>query len=64
MRFAHSTPQVVSTVGSTSRLEHLAELVERSKRVEPLPRDVLDELYGLQRGWSDEVDVHAEPWSM
>ena len=64
MRFAHSTPQVVSTVGSTSRREHLDELVEQSRRIEPLPQGVVDELFALQRRWSDEVDVHAEPWTM
>ncbi|WP_108252394.1 aldo/keto reductase [Planctomonas deserti] len=64
MRFAHSTPQVVSTVGSASRRRHLDELVEVSHRVEPLHADIVDELFALQRHWSDEVDVHAEPWTM
>jgi len=64
MRFAHSTPQVVSTVGSASRRENLDELIEKSRSIEPLPRNVVDELFALQRRWSDEVDVHAEPWSM
>jgi aryl-alcohol dehydrogenase-like predicted oxidoreductase len=64
MRFAHSTPQVVSTVGSTSKRENLQELIKHSRTIEPLPRDILDQVNALQRRWSDEVDLHAEPWSM
>jgi aryl-alcohol dehydrogenase-like predicted oxidoreductase len=64
LRFVRSTPQVVATVGSTSRQEHLDELLEQSRRTETLPVDVLDELDALQRRWSAEVDAHAEPWSM
>lgn len=64
LRFVRSTPQVVATVGSTSRPEHLAELMEQSTRVEPLDADLVEELFALQRRWSDTVDVHAEPWSM
>lgn len=64
MRFAHSTPQVVSTVGSTARRENLDELLAVSQDIQPLPAEVVDELYALQRRWSDEVDVHAEPWTM
>jgi aryl-alcohol dehydrogenase-like predicted oxidoreductase len=64
LRFAHSAPQVVSSVGSTSRQQNLDTLIEQSRKLEPLPRDILDELSALQRRWSAEVDVHAEPWSM
>jgi aryl-alcohol dehydrogenase-like predicted oxidoreductase len=64
MRFAHSTPQVVSTVGSTSREENLRELLALSRTIEPLPEDTVGELFALQRRWSDETDIHAEPWSM
>lgn len=64
IRFAHSTPQVVSTVGSTSREENLRELLAFSRNIEPLPRDIVDELFALHRRWSDGTDIHAEPWSM
>lgn len=64
MRFAHSTPQVVSTVGSAARRENLDELLRVSADVSPLPTGVVEEIYALQRRWSDEVDVHAEPWTM
>jgi aryl-alcohol dehydrogenase-like predicted oxidoreductase len=64
IRFAHSTPQVVSTVGSASRPENLDELLRHSENVRPLPQGIVEEIFALHRRWSDEVDVHAEPWSM
>ena len=63
-RFVRSFDQVVSTVGSTSRPEHLDELLQQSQGAGGLEPDVLAELDALQRRWSDEVDVHAEPWTM
>lgn len=64
MRFAHSTPQVVSTVGSTARQANLDELIQASADLTPLPQDILDEIFALQRHWSESVDVHAQWWSM
>lgn len=64
LRFVRSTPQVVATVGSASRPEQLAVLLEQSRRVETLDPELVEELFALQRRWSEEVDVHAEPWSM
>ncbi|WP_043444263.1 aldo/keto reductase [Arthrobacter sp. L77] len=64
IRFAHSTPQVVSTVGSASREENLRELLTYSQDITPLPQDIVDELFALHRRWSDETDIHAELWSM
>lgn len=64
IRFAFSTPQVVTTVGSASRQANLDELIRSSRDVEPLPGDLVAEIEALQRRWSDEVDVHAEPWTM
>ncbi|WP_104168563.1 aldo/keto reductase [Arthrobacter sp. SX1312] len=64
VRFAHSTPQVVSTVGSASREGNLRELLAYSRDITPLPRDIVDELFALHRRWSDETDIHAELWSM
>ena len=63
-RFVRSHEQVVSTVGSTSRPEHLDELLAASQGAGGLDADVLAELEALQRRWSDAVDVHAEPWTM
>ena len=64
VRFAFSHPNVVATVGSTARQENLDELLRCTREPRPLPEDVVAELHELQRGWSDAVDVHAEPWSM
>jgi aryl-alcohol dehydrogenase-like predicted oxidoreductase len=64
VRFAHSVPGVVSTVGSTSRPEHLRELLAASDDPQPLPGAVVEEIFALHRRWSDEVDSHAEPWTM
>jgi aryl-alcohol dehydrogenase-like predicted oxidoreductase len=64
LRFAHSTPSVVSTVGSTSRSDNLDQFLRYSADIQPLPRDLVDEIHRLQRRWSDELDVNAEPWTM
>jgi aryl-alcohol dehydrogenase-like predicted oxidoreductase len=64
VRFALGVPQVVTTVGSASRQEHLTELIEQSRAVEPLPGDIVEEIFTLQRRWSASVDAHAEPWTM
>ena len=65
VRFALGLPGVRSTVGSTARAEHLeAYLAQTAAPVDPLPQDVVDEILALQRRWSDEIDVHAEPWTM
>jgi aryl-alcohol dehydrogenase-like predicted oxidoreductase len=64
VRFAHSHPHVVSTVGSTSRPEHLRELTEASADPRPLPAEIVAELSELHRRWSAETYVHAEPWTM
>jgi hypothetical protein len=64
IRFAHSLPGVLASVGSTSRPEGLLELLHQARSPQPLPRDLVDELLSLQRQWADDVDAHAEPWSM
>jgi hypothetical protein len=65
IRFALGLPGVRSTVGSTLSREHLdAYLAQTDGAVDPLPPEVVDEIQALQRRWSDETDVHAEPWTM
>lgn len=64
VRFAHSFPQVRATVGATSRPENLQEFLAAAANIQPLPEDIRDELTGLQRRWSDELDILAEPWTM
>ncbi len=64
VRFAHSFHQVRATVGSTSRPENLAEFLRAVSDIQPLPADIVAEISHLQRQWSDETDIHAEPWTM
>jgi aryl-alcohol dehydrogenase-like predicted oxidoreductase len=64
VRFAHSIPGVLATVGATSRLDGLAELLRHAREPAPLPKDTIEQLFALQRSWSDEVDVHGQPGSM
>jgi hypothetical protein len=64
VRFAHSFPLVRATVGATSKPERLEAFVSAGENVEPLPVDIVDEIVELQYRWSDEVDMHAEHWSM
>jgi predicted aldo/keto reductase-like oxidoreductase len=64
LRFAHSFPQVRATVGATSRPGNFKEFLAAKDNLQPLPGDILNEIVKLQYRWSDETDVHAEPWSM
>ena len=64
VRFAHSFPQVVATVGATSNPERFKEFIDTAKDIKPLPEDIVQEITALQRRWSDEVDIKAEVWSM
>jgi predicted aldo/keto reductase-like oxidoreductase len=64
VRFAHGFPQVRATVGSTSHIENLNEFLTAAKKIEPLPREIQDEITQLQSRWSDELDMKAEPWTM
>ena len=64
VRFAHSFPQVRATVGATSRPENFKEFLTARDHLQPLPGDIVNDIMKLQHRWSDETDVHAEPWSM
>jgi aryl-alcohol dehydrogenase-like predicted oxidoreductase len=64
VRFAHSFTQVRATVGATARLPHLEEFLVAAREIEPLPDAIRDEIVTLQYRWSDETDIHAEPWTM
>ena len=55
---------VWSLIGCTSRHEGLAEFLNAAKDIKPLPDDIVADIAKLQTRWSDETDVHAEPWSM
>jgi hypothetical protein len=64
LRFAASFPSVQATVGSTIHPEHLAGYLAAAADPKPLDAEIVDAISTLQRRWSDETDVHAEPWSM
>lgn len=64
VRFAHSFPGVVATIGSTARRENLDRFIGAAKNINPLPGDIVEEIAGLHHRWSDETDIHAEPWTM
>src|SRR5215213_10748013 len=48
IRFAHSFPLVRTTVGATSRLANLNELLDAARNIQPLPMDIVDEIAQLQ----------------
>jgi len=64
VRFAHSFPNVLATVGSSGRSAHFQEFIKAASEIEPLPKDIVDAIVKLQYRWSDELDVTVEPWSM
>ena len=64
VRFAHSFPRVRATVGATSHIENLNEFLTAAQHIEPLPKEIRDEITQLQNRWSDELDMKAEIWTM
>lgn len=64
VRFAHSFPQVKATVGSTARIENLNEFLSVKDNIKPLAKSIIKEIQALHYRWSDELDIHAEPWTM
>jgi hypothetical protein len=64
VRFVYGSPQVRSTVGSTSQRENLRDFLSAVQTIDPLASDLQEEIISLQRRWSIDHDSHAEPWSM
>ncbi len=64
VRFAHSFPQVRATVGSSSKINHLNAFLSAMEDIQPLPDDIVQAIVALHYRWSDELDIHAEPWTM
>lgn len=64
VRFAFGFPEVRSTVGSTSHLDRLHKFLIAAQKIKPLPEDIQNEIIQLQYRWSDELDMHAEAWTM
>ena len=63
-RWSLGFPNVLASVGATSRVDRLAELLQSTSVPEPLDSGLVEEVQALQRTWSDEVDMKAEPWTM
>ena len=64
VRFAHSIPNILATVGASGKIGHLQEFLTLKENIQPLSQEIMDEILNLQRRWSDELDIHAEPWTM
>ena len=64
LRWARSFPQVLGTIGATSKIERLQEALSFTKSAQPLPQDIVAEISALQTRWSDETDIKAKPWTM
>jgi hypothetical protein len=64
VRFAHSIPNVIATVGATGKISNLEEFLSVKGSIQPLSEDIVTEISALQYRWSDELDIHAEPWTM
>lgn len=64
IRFAFSFNQVKATIGSTSKEKNLNDYLSAVKNIKPLPEEIMNEIKALQYKWSDEVDMHAEQWTM
>jgi predicted aldo/keto reductase-like oxidoreductase len=64
VRFAFGFKQVRATVGATSKEPNLQAFLGAAKDIKPLSLGLQSEIVRLQYRWSDEVDIHAEPWSM
>jgi hypothetical protein len=63
-RFAHSIPNVLSTIGASGSINHLQEFLTVKENSQSLRQDVINEILTLHYRWSDELDIHAEPWTM
>ena len=64
VRFAHSFPGVLATVGASGKVSHLQDFLAAAKNIQPLPDDIVKEIVALHYRWSDAVDIRAEQWTM
>lgn len=63
-RYSLGFPQVLATVGASSRAAGLEEFLNATSAPQPLEKSIVDRILAMQRRWSDEVDMKAEPWTM
>ena len=64
VRFAFRIPIVLASVCASGKIGHLNEFLAAKENKKPLPQEIVKEIFALQRRWSDELDIHAEPWTM
>ncbi len=65
IRFAFSFSEVRATIGATSDPARFEEFVKLCQSpIEPLDEGIVHDIARLQSRWSDDTDVHAEPWTM
>jgi Aldo/keto reductase family len=64
VRFAHTIPHVIATVGASGHINNLNNFLQVTTAIQPLPQEIMGEIFALQNRWSDELDIHAEPWTM
>lgn len=64
VRFAHSIPGVLATVGASGKINHLEEFLQAARNIQPLPENIVNDIVALHYRWSDETDMHAEKWTM
>lgn len=50
-RYPLTNPNVVTTIGATSKTQHLAELLDADRDFKPLPGEVFARIDALQRKW-------------
>ena len=55
---------MIATVGASSKISNLNEFLAAKENNQLQPQEIVKEIFTLQRRWSDELDIHAEPWTM
>ena len=55
VRFPLSIPQVRTTIGSSSSVEHIRAFLEAGRTPRPLPADVTEGIKSLHRQWEPET---------
>lgn len=63
-RYSLGFKQVLATVGASSRAEGLDEFLAATRDPQPLEQSIVERILAMQRRWSDEIDMKAEPWTM
>ncbi len=64
VRFIFGFDNVISTVGSSSKVSHLEAFLAETANPLPLPADIQAEVVALQREWFVQHDKDAAAWSM